>query len=61
MLREPKDQLERERLLELDRRAWNLPSPPFVPVGRVSEVWPVHPTVASRTAEDRLVEDPAPA
>jgi hypothetical protein len=61
MLREPEDQLERERLLELDRRAWNLPTPPVVPVGRVREVWPVHPTVASRSAEDRLVEDPVPA
>jgi hypothetical protein len=60
MLREPKDQLERERLA-LDRRAWNLPTPPVVPVGRVRDVWPVHPTVASRSAEDRLVEDPAPA
>jgi hypothetical protein len=61
MLLEPQNQLEREGLLELDRRAWNLPRPPVDPVGRVQEVWPVHPSVASRTAEERLVEDPAAA
>ena len=61
MLMEPQDQLERERLLELDRQAWKLPRPPVVPVGRVRVVWPVHPTVASRGAEHRLVEDPAAA
>ena len=55
MLLEPEDQHERERLLELDRQSWSLPTQPVVPVGRVSEVWPVHPTVAFPRAGDRLV------
>jgi hypothetical protein len=63
MLLESKDQLERERLLELDRRAWNVPSPPVVPAGPVREVWPVHPSVAARggTHDRLIVEDPAAA
>jgi hypothetical protein len=61
MLMEPNDQLERERLLEPDRQAWKLPSPPVHPVGRVRDVWPVHPSVATRGAEHRLVEGPAAA
>jgi hypothetical protein len=62
MLVESKDQLERERLLELDRRAWNVPSPSAAPAGPVREVWPVHPSVTPRGTHDHLfVEDPAAA
>ena len=62
MLLEPQDQLERERLLELDPRAWNVPSPPVAPAGPVREVWPVHPSISARGTNDHLfVEDPAAA
>lgn len=34
------DRPNRERSAEQDRRAWNLPAPPLVPVGPVHEAEP---------------------
>jgi hypothetical protein len=45
---------------ELDRQAWNLPSPRPQPAGPVRDVWPVRP-VPMQDAEERLLEDPAAA
>lgn len=61
MLTEPQDQLERETLLELDRRAWNLPTPPVAPAGPVRDVWPVYSSLRSPRREDARAEDPAAA
>ncbi|MGH3111548.1 MAG: hypothetical protein ACRDQT_11595 [Gaiellaceae bacterium] len=40
---EHKDETHALSVVELDRRAWNLPAPVVVPVGPVREVWPVRP------------------
>lgn len=58
MLSESQERPDRESVIELDRKAWNLPSPPLAPAGPVRSVWPVTPTPAR---EERPSEDPAAA
>lgn len=60
MSSEPKGQPEHQNTIELDRQAWNLPSPQPQPVGPMRDVWPVRPA-PMRGVEDSLLEDPAAA
>jgi hypothetical protein len=60
MSSEPRGQPEFQAVLELDRQAWNLPSPQPQPVGPVGDVWPVRPA-PTRGVEDSPLEDPAAA
>jgi hypothetical protein len=50
------DRPDREQLAERDRRAWNLPSPPLVPVGPASEVWPESPSEEDAADDERVEE-----
>jgi hypothetical protein len=56
MFSEPSGPPDREKLVELNRRAWNLPSPPAAPAGPARDVWPVRPVQEGR--EDPHHEDP---
>ena len=58
MLSDPKHLPDRDKPAELDRHAWNLPSPALAPVGPAREVWPVR-EVPSAVGQDVLLEDPA--
>ena len=60
MSSEPESQPELDSIVELDRQAWNLPSPRSQPVGPVRDVWPVR-SAPTRSVEDNLPEDPAAA
>jgi hypothetical protein len=55
-----KGQPEFQNVVELDRQAWNLPSPQPQPAGPVRDVWPVR-AASTRGGEDSLLEDPAAA
>lgn len=41
MTSEPQERPHPQPGVELDRRAWSVPSAPVTPVGPVREVWPV--------------------
>jgi len=60
VMSEPKDQPEFQNTVEVDRQAWNLPSPQPQPVGPMRDVWPVGPA-PTRGVEHSLLEDPAAA
>jgi len=59
MISEQRDRPERDRLVELDRHAWNLPSPSLAPAGPAREVWPVRPSPT--VVDEPRQEDPAAA
>ena len=54
MSSDPKGQSEFQKIVELDRQAWNLPSPQSQPVGPVRDVWP------GRAKPTRGLEPPSP-
>jgi hypothetical protein len=58
MVGDTKEPRSREKLAELDRRAWNLPRQMLAPVGPVREVWPVS---AKATQTPATGEPPAAA
>jgi hypothetical protein len=60
MSSEPKSQPELQSVVELDREAWNLPSPSVAPVGPVRDAWPVRSS-PSKGVDESVPQGPAPA